>query len=81
MAETAYLMKNLNIEEKTRFVNAIENFDTEFDLIGKNKKVMIDAKSILGVLGMDLSDGAKLLIHNPSKEIEESIKDFILERA
>lgn len=45
---------NLNSVEKVRaFVNSVNTFDSEFDLV--SGRFVIDAKSIMGILSLDLS--------------------------
>ena len=46
-------IKFRDVEQVRQFVNTIDKFDANFDL-GSGKKV-VDAKSILGVMALDLS--------------------------
>lgn len=68
----------LNTVEKVKdFCNTINKFDGEFDLISDN--YIIDAKSIMSILTLDLSKPITLQVNNvPNlKEFEISIKDFM----
>ena len=53
------------------FVNAITQFDFDFDLI--SGRYVIDAKSIMGIFSLDLSKPIELTIHE-SDEIDEILK-------
>ena len=53
---------NLNSVEKVRaFVNSVNTFDSEFDLV--SGRFVIDAKSIMGIFSLDLSKPIDLNIH------------------
>ena len=53
------------------FVNAITQFDFDFDLI--SGRYVIDAKSIMGIFSLDLSKPIELAIHTETG-LDESIK-------
>lgn len=61
------------------FVNAITQFDYDFDLI--SGRYVIDAKSIMGIFSLDLSKPIELAIHTDTNvdEIMEIIKPYIVE--
>ncbi len=50
-----------SIEKVKSFVNAITQFDFDFDLI--SGRYVIDAKSIMGIFSLDLSKPIELAIH------------------
>lgn len=52
------------------FVNAINQFEYDFDLI--SGRYVIDAKSIMGIFSLDLSKPIDLSIHT-----DESIEDIM----
>ena len=60
-----------SIDKVKSFVNAITQFDYDFDLI--SGRYVIDAKSIMGIFSLDLSKPIDLAIH------EEEELDAILE--
>ena len=68
-----------SIDKVKSFVNEITRFDTEFDLI--SGRYVIDAKSIMGIFSLDLSNPITLNIHaeNNLDEILSIIKPFIVE--
>lgn len=68
-------IKFRDVEQVRQFVNTIDKFDASFDL-GSGKKV-VDAKSILGVMALDLSGPLCLRYHSDDKEIEEKIAPFV----
>ena len=61
------------------FVNAITQFDYDFDLI--SGRYVIDAKSIMGIFSLDLSKPIDLNIHTEggsTDEIMEVIKPYLI---
>ena len=69
---------NLNSVEKVRaFVNSVNTFDSEFDLV--SGRFVIDAKSIMGILSLDLSKPITLNIYSDDGAIIESLKPFLVE--
>lgn len=69
---------NLNSVEKVRaFVNSVNTFDSEFDLV--SGRFVIDAKSIMGILSLDLSKPITLNIYSDDDAIIESLKPFLVE--
>lgn len=64
-----------NVEQIRQFVSVIDKFDTSFDL-GSGRRV-VDAKSILGVMALDLSEPLRLRYHSNDGEIEEKIAPFV----
>ena len=60
------------------FVNAITQFDFDFDLI--SGRYVIDAKSIMGIFSLDLSKPIDLNIHseNDVDAILEKLQPFIV---
>ena len=60
-----------SIDKVKGFVNDISRFNTDFDLISGS--YVIDAKSIMGILSLDLSKPNELTIHE-SDEIDEILK-------
>ncbi len=64
-----------NVEQIRQFISVIEKFDTNFDL-GAGRRV-VDAKSILGVMGLDLSEPLRLRYHSSDEEIEKKLAPFV----
>lgn len=50
-----------SIDKVKSFVNAIAQFDFDFDLV--SGRYVIDAKSIMGIFSLDLSKPIELSIH------------------
>lgn len=80
MMERNGIMRKVNVkfrdvEQVRQFVNIIDKFDASFDL-GSGKKI-VDAKSILGVMALDLSRPLCLRYQSDDKEIEEKIAPFV----
>lgn len=61
------------------FVNAITQFDFDFDLI--SGRYVIDAKSIMGIFSLDLSKPIDLNIHaeEDSDVILQALKPYIID--
>ena len=61
------------------FVNAINQFEYDFDLI--SGRYVIDAKSIMGIFSLDLSKSIDLNIHSEDNvdKIVEILKPYITE--
>ena len=57
-----------SIDKVKSFVNAITQFDFDFDLI--SGRYVIDAKSIMGIFSLDLSKPIDLNIHASESDIE-----------
>ena len=69
-----------SIDKVKTFVNIINRYDAEFDLV--SGRYVIDAKSIMGIISLDISQPIDLNIHNADNmdEIMESIKPFMIEK-
>lgn len=66
-----------SIDKVKSFVNTISQFDSDFDLI--SGRYVIDAKSIMGIFSLDLSQDIDLTIHAENDaEIVEALKDYIV---
>ena len=68
-----------SIDKVKSFVNDVTKFDTDFDLI--SGRYVIDAKSIMGIFSLDLSNPINLNIHNEENldTILEVLKPYIVE--
>ena len=68
-----------SIDKVKSFVNAITQFNFDFDLI--SGRYVIDAKSIMGIFSLDLSKPIDLAIHPGDAnldEIMEAIKPYLV---
>jgi len=69
---------SLNSVEKVKdFVNLINTFDGDFDLV--SERYVIDAKSIMGIFSLDISKPLRLDMHDNVKDaekVEEALKSF-----
>ena len=68
-----------SIDKVKTFVNVINRFDAEFDLV--SGRYVIDAKSIMGIFSLDLSKPIDLNIHSENNvdEILAKLAPFIVE--
>lgn len=63
----------LNTIDKVKtFVNDINRFDNDFDLV--SGRYVIDAKSIMGIFSLDLSKPIALNVHADDAQMEEIMK-------
>ncbi|MDO4478188.1 MAG: HPr family phosphocarrier protein [Lachnospiraceae bacterium] len=74
-------MKTVNvslnsIDKVKKFVNDINRFDCDFDLI--SGRYVIDAKSIMGIFSLDLSKPIELNVHADGDDLAEVMA--VLER-
>ena len=66
-----------SIDKVKAFVDSVNTFNTEFDLI--SGRFVMDAKSIMGIFSLDLSKPINLNIYNDDDtEIIERLKPFLV---
>ena len=68
-----------SIDKVKSFVNDITKFEYDFDLV--SGRYVIDAKSIMGIFSLDLSNPIQLNIYADQDEdkIMEAIKPYVVE--
>lgn len=68
-----------SIDNVKSFVNAITQFEFDFDLV--SGRYVIDAKSIMGIFSLDLSKPIELVIHAEDHldEIMDILKPYIVD--
>lgn len=68
-----------SIDKVKTFVNEINRFEAEFDLV--SGRYVIDAKSIMGIFSLDISKPIDLNIHTTENldEILERLAPYIVE--
>ena len=64
-----------NVEQVTNFINIIDKIDINFDLGMGNRTV--DAKSVIGVFGLDLTKPQLLRYDSDDHRIMEKITPFL----
>ena len=67
-----------SIEKVKTFVNEIAKYECDFDLI--SGRYIIDAKSIMGIFSLDLSQNITLKIHADDDELSailDSLKPYM----
>ncbi len=76
-------MKSLNIslsslDKIKNFVGIVSNLDSEIDLI--SGRYVVNAKSIMGVLSLDLSKDIQMNIHNEKifDDAKKILQDFLI---
>lgn len=63
-----------SIDKVKTFVNLINRFDYDFDLV--SGRYVIDAKSIMGIFSLDLSKPITLNIHADDANVEEVMSEL-----
>ena len=63
-----------SIDKVKTFVNLINRFDYDFDLV--SGRYVIDAKSIMGIFSLDLSKPITLNIHADGANVEEIMSEL-----
>ena len=61
-----------SIDKVKAFVNDISKYDFDFDLV--SGRYVIDAKSIMGILSLDLSKPINLNVHAEGSSLDEVLK-------
>lgn len=61
-----------SIDKVKTFVNEINRFDFDFDLV--SGRYVIDAKSIMGIFSLDLSKTIDLNIHAEGSKLDEVLE-------
>lgn len=64
-----------SVNQIRQFVDIIEKFDSTFDL-GEGRRT-VDAKSLLGVMALDLTGPLQLRYDSENEEIKEKLAPFI----
>ena len=73
LAKRCFLPRPLSPIDKVKsFVNAITQFNFDFDLI--SGRYVIDAKSIMGIFSLDLSKPIDLNIHAENQDADNIIE-------
>ncbi|MCD7905871.1 MAG: HPr family phosphocarrier protein [Clostridiales bacterium] len=67
-----------SINKVKEFVNVLNTFDGDFDLI--TERYVVDAKSIMGIFSLDISKDIKLAIHDnaPADKVIAALDSFIV---
>ena len=66
-----------SIDKVKSFVNTVSQFDSDFDLV--SGRYVIDAKSIMGIFSLDLSQPIDLTIHaEEDGSIVEALAPYII---
>ena len=63
-----------SIEKVKTFVNLINRFDYDFDLV--SGRYVIDAKSIMGLFSLDLSKPITLYIHAEGEDADSIVNEL-----
>ena len=68
-----------SIDKVKAFVNDISKYDFDFDLV--SGRYVIDAKSIMGVFSLDLSNPVIVVVYDEKlgEGFKDAVKEFVVE--
>ncbi len=72
-----FMVKLNTIKDVQAFVAIVSMLDSDFDLI--SGRYIVDAKSIMGIFSLDLQNPLELKVYSCTDEIEEKIKQYIVD--
>lgn len=75
--EQVYVKFN-SADQVNQFVNLIDRFDVNFDM-GSGRRI-VDAKSIMGIFALDLSQPLLLRYDSEDSGIREEIRPFLFQK-
>lgn len=71
------LMIKLNMVDDVKlFIEEVTNIDADVDL--QKNRYVVDAKSIMGVFTLDLSEPVKVVIHSDDESLIETFKRWVV---
>jgi len=68
-------LKLNSLDDVKRFIGITSRYEAELSL--ENGRYSVDAKSILGVFSMDLSQPVQLVCKQENEKLKEELRDFI----
>lgn len=77
MEKTVIIYLN-SIDDIKKFVSIVSKYDGDFDLI--SGKYVVDAKSIMGIFSLNLSNTVQLNISCATPELMEELKPYIVSK-
>ena len=73
-----YKIKLDTIEKVKKFVGIVDTFENDIDLI--EKRYIVDAKSVMGIFSLDLTNPLEVIIRNASMNdatrLQELMEEF-----
>lgn len=68
-----------SVEKVTKFVSILNQHEGHFDMV--EGSYIIDAKSLMGIMTMDLSKPKKLVVIGDEHDALEDISEFVIEKS
>ncbi len=65
-----------SIDDVKNFVNIVNRYSCDIDLV--SGRYIVDAKSIMGIFSLDLSNPIKVQVHSEDNAIVEELKPFVV---
>ena len=72
-----YEIKLDTIDKVKKFTSIIDTFENEIDLI--SNRYIVDAKSIMGIFSLDLTNSLKVIIHDANAKDRERLEEVMEE--
>ncbi len=63
-------------DEVLEFVNAASRCDFDIDIFTSYNRMIVDAKSILGIMSMGIAHAMHVRCHGENKEFEQVLKKY-----
>ncbi len=70
-----FMIKLTTIADVQKFVTTVTLFESDVDIV--SGRYIVDAKSILGLLSLDLSKPLEVNIYSCTEDIEKQISQFV----
>lgn len=65
-----------SIDDVKNFVNIVNRYSCDIDLV--SGRYVVDAKSIMGIFSLDLTQPIKVEVHSDDKQIVEDLKPYVV---
>ena len=76
MYETVKVVRFSDMDEVREFVRAAE--DCDFDIDVKYNRTMIDAKSLLGMIGLGIKKNIQVCYSGQNKKFENMVEKYVV---
>lgn len=75
---TTFEIKLNNADKAINFINGISKIDADADLKQSNNHAIVDAKDMMGVLCMDLTQKLVLIVHSNDESTISKVKNIVV---
>ena len=71
------LIRLSSVEQVQRFVGTLTSLSGDFELL--SGQIVLDARSLMGIFGLDLSNPVRLKVYHDTPEALAAIRPFLAE--